>query len=82
MIGYPMHCAARCGAKTRKGTPCEAPAIRGKARCRMHGGRSPGRPQIHGRYAKANVEKRREWRRLLRDLNRTIEPMRPMRRRK
>ena len=28
----------RCGAKTRKGTPCQAPAVRGKARCRMHGG--------------------------------------------
>jgi hypothetical protein len=72
MIECPMHRAGRCGAKTRKGTPCEAPAIRGKTRCRMHGGKSPGRPQIHGRYAKANIEKRRSWRRLLRELRQTL----------
>ena len=28
----------RCGAKTRKGTACQAPAIKSKKRCRMHGG--------------------------------------------
>lgn len=33
-----MRESARCGAKTRKGTPCLAPAVQGKARCRMHGG--------------------------------------------
>jgi glucans biosynthesis protein len=72
MSDYPMHRAARCGAKTRKGTPCQAPAIRGKARCRMHGGKSPGRPPIHGRYSKATVERRRAWRRALRDLERIM----------
>ena len=30
--------AAPCGAGTRAGRPCRAPAVRGKARCRMHGG--------------------------------------------
>jgi len=34
--------AARCGARTRAGCPCQAPAIHGKLRCRMHGGRSTG----------------------------------------
>ncbi len=34
----PMRSAPRCGAKTRKGTPCQAPAVTGKKRCRMHGG--------------------------------------------
>jgi hypothetical protein len=34
--------APRCGARTRAGCPCRAPAIRGKLRCRMHGGRSTG----------------------------------------
>ena len=34
--------APRCGARTRAGCPCQAPAIRGKQRCRMHGGRSTG----------------------------------------
>jgi hypothetical protein len=32
----------RCGARTRAGCPCRAPALRGKLRCRMHGGRSTG----------------------------------------
>jgi len=54
--------AQRCGARTRAGCPCRAPAIRSKLRCRMHGGRSTG-PRtpagiariraartIHGRY--------------------------------
>lgn len=34
----PMRQTPRCGARTRKGTPCQAPAVAGKARCRMHGG--------------------------------------------
>lgn len=34
----PMMASPRCGAATRKGTPCKAPAVTGKARCRMHGG--------------------------------------------
>lgn len=33
-----MHGAPRCGAKTRKGTPCRSPAVHGRKRCRMHGG--------------------------------------------
>ncbi len=37
-----LHLAPRCGAHTRAGCPCRAPAIRGKLRCRMHGGRSTG----------------------------------------
>ena len=36
-----MHESPRCGAKTRRGTPCHAPAVKGKKRCRMHGG-TPG----------------------------------------
>ena len=31
----------RCGAKTRDGTPCMAPVVPGKTRCRIHGG-APG----------------------------------------
>ena len=37
-----LHLAPRCGARTRAGCPCRAPAIAGKRRCRMHGGRSTG----------------------------------------
>lgn len=31
----------RCGAKTRKGTPCQRPPMAGMARCRLHGGATP-----------------------------------------
>ena len=37
-----LNLAPRCGARTRSGCPCRAPAIQGKLRCRMHGGRSTG----------------------------------------
>jgi hypothetical protein len=33
--------APRCGAKTRRGIPCRAPAMR-NGRCRLHGGKSTG----------------------------------------
>lgn len=35
---YPFLNSPRCGAKTRKGTVCRAPAVKNKKRCRMHGG--------------------------------------------
>ena len=33
-----MATAPRCGAKTRAGNPCKQAAVRGRTRCRMHGG--------------------------------------------
>ena len=32
----------RCGAKTRRGTPCQRPAKQPMGRCRLHGGASTG----------------------------------------
>lgn len=41
-----------CGAHCRTtGGPCKAPAM-ANGRCRMHGGKSTGRPQTTGRYTK------------------------------
>lgn len=46
-----------CGAKTRKGAPCQRPAgwatqHAGEGRCKLHGGGDgTGRPPIHGRYS-------------------------------
>lgn len=70
--------APRCGAKTRAGTPCRGPAVRGKRRCRMHGGTNPGPPRgnrngwVHGRRSRAAVEARKErvakTRSIMRDL--------------
>ena len=34
----PMLESRHCGAKTRAGESCRSPAVRGKSRCRMHGG--------------------------------------------
>jgi hypothetical protein len=34
----PMKLSPRCGAWTRSGGACRAPAVSGRARCRMHGG--------------------------------------------
>ena len=36
----PMLSSRRCGAKTRCGRACRAPAVGGRKRCRMHGGAS------------------------------------------
>ena len=50
-----LNSAPRCGAKTRKETPCRAPAM-ANGRCRMHGGKSTGPRTIEGleRSRKAN----------------------------
>jgi len=34
--------ALRCLARTRSGTECRSPAVKGRKRCRMHGGKNPG----------------------------------------
>jgi hypothetical protein len=51
------HASARCGARCRRngGAPCRGPAIKGKARCRMHGGRSTG-PSVEGRQKLAALQ--------------------------
>ncbi len=81
--GNPMN-APRCGAKTRKGTPCEAPAM-ANGRCRMHGGKSTG-PRTpegldrsrkanfkHGHYSAESMASRRYISQLLRKSRKTIE---------
>ncbi|MBL8437617.1 MAG: hypothetical protein JNM61_05395 [Zoogloeaceae bacterium] len=51
--GY-MQTWTPCGAHCRTtGQPCPNPPMRGKARCRMHGGKSPGRPPTNGPFSKA-----------------------------
>lgn len=60
--------APRCGAHSRRtGKPCMAPAMK-NGRCRMHGGKSTGRPVIHGRYTKKAKASRREFRELMRKM--------------
>src|SRR5262245_3791551 len=68
-INDPMHptnepsclrSARRCGARTRSGRPCSSPAVRGKARCRMHGGaKGSGGPrgERNGNYRRGHYTK-------------------------
>ncbi|WP_082179867.1 HGGxSTG domain-containing protein [Asticcacaulis sp. AC402] len=70
------HLSRRCGAKTRSGKPCQSPAVSGKARCRMHGGKSPGAPvgrangrYRHGIYTKACQDDLRRIREIVREFN-------------
>lgn len=65
----------RCGAKTRKGTPCMNWGIRcknGNYRCRMHGGLGSGAPQgnknawKHGQRTREAIKERRMIRFLIR----------------
>jgi glucans biosynthesis protein len=67
--------APRCGAKTRAGTSCQSPAIRGRRRCRLHGGLSPGAPRgsRNGNYTNGDWTKEAlEERRWVRDLVRSF----------
>jgi hypothetical protein len=70
----PMLDSPRCGARTRAGTPCRSPAVRGKRRCRMHGGaKGSGAPKgnqnalKHGTYTRAALIQREELRLLVKD---------------
>lgn len=79
-----MRGAPRCGAKNRAGNPCQAAAIRGKKRCRLHGGAAgSGAPSgsangryTTGRFTKDAVEfnrKARSWMRQAKRIAREIE---------
>ena len=47
----------RCGAQSTMGRPCRAAVTEsGRSRCRMHIGRSKGRPLVSGRYSKYLVD--------------------------
>jgi uncharacterized protein YjcR len=77
-----MRKSPRCGAKTRAGTPCQAPAVYGKKRCRMHGGaQGSGAPKgnqnalKHGMYSHDTLEFQKHMRKLLRDGRDAIETL-------
>jgi hypothetical protein len=71
---WPMHLSPRCGARTRSGTSCRSPAVKGRRRCRMHGGTAGSGARAgnqnalkHGRYSRELLEFRRMMRELLRE---------------
>lgn len=68
--GMPPH--PRCGARTRSGSACRAPAMRGRKRCRMHGGaKGSGAPKgnrnarKHGLFGREAIAARARMRAML-----------------
>ena len=59
---------ALCGAHCRTtGEPCKNHPM-SNGRCRMHGGKSTGRPQTHGMFTKPALQRKAEFRELKRRL--------------
>jgi hypothetical protein len=75
-----MRESLRCGAKTRRGSPCRAPAVAGKKRCRMHGGAAAGsgapvgnrNALKSGLYTREAIAERKALRELLREAKETL----------
>lgn len=57
-----MYDAPRCQALSKNGYPCLSPAVRGKTRCRVHGGK--------GSEAKSYNQKLADLTRAMRELDR------------
>lgn len=77
-----MLASPRCGARTRTGDACRAPAVRGKKRCRMHGGAAgSGAPREnrnarkHGLFTGDAIAERRRIQALLGDARKLLEEM-------
>jgi len=78
----PMLASPRCGAKTRAGGSCRSPAVRGKRRCRMHGG-APGsgaqngnqNARRHGLFTGEAIAERKQIRDLLGEARKLMQGM-------
>src|SRR5215208_5444149 len=74
----PLRASPRCGARTRTGQPCQSPKVKGKTRCRMHGGaHGSGAPKgsrngnyRHGRRMAEAIAERRELMAFIREARR------------
>jgi hypothetical protein len=75
--------APRCGARTRTGSPCRQAAVRGRARCRMHGGaKGSGGPSgarngnfKNGLWTRESKRLRGSTRRKLREVRRFLREL-------
>ena len=78
----PMLASLRCGAKIRCGGSCRSPAVRGKRRCRMHGGaQGSGAPTAnqnarkHGLFTGEAIAERRQVQVVLGEARKLLEEM-------
>ena len=63
---FPMQ--SLCGAHARTtGEPCRGAAM-ANGRCRMHGGKSTGRPVISGVFTNAAIAQRKQLRTLIQEV--------------
>jgi uncharacterized protein YjcR len=77
-----MLASPRCGAKTRSGGACRSPAVRGKKRCRMHGGaQESGAPtgnlnaRKHGLFTRDAIVERRRIQALSSEARKLVQAM-------
>lgn len=72
---YAYHLSPRCGAKTKNyaGRPCRSPAVRGKKRCRLHGGGKGSGAQLKNRNARTHGETTQEAKLFRADVKRAIQ---------
>ncbi len=75
-----MLASRRCGAPTRTGGLCRAPAVKDKLRCRKHGGAAGVGPpngnrnaRKHGLYAAAERAEQRRIMDFVRECNRVLD---------
>ena len=78
----PMLASPRCGAKIRSGGLGRSPAVRGKKRCRMHGGApGSGAPRAnqnarqHGLFTREAIAERKQIQALLADARKLLQEM-------
>ena len=78
----PMLASPRCGARVRSGGSCRSPAVRGKRRCRMHGGapesgapRGNQNARQHGLFTNVAIAERKQIRALLADARKLLQEM-------
>jgi hypothetical protein len=77
-----MLASPRCRAKIRSGGSCRSPAVRGKKRCRMHGG-APGsgaprrnrNARRHGLFTGEAIAERKRIRALLGEARKLLREM-------
>ncbi len=72
----------RCGARTRSGKPCHNPCVKGKKRCRMHGGAAgSGAPKgnknalKHGGRSTMIIDNRKHLNNVMRKMRQLIKQM-------
>ena len=78
----PMLASPRCDTKIRSGGLCRSPAVRGKKRCRMHGGaprsgapRANQNARRHGLFTKVAIAERKRIQALLADARKLLQEL-------